>query len=65
MGIPFVNVICMLVAFQRLKIFRITTWDRDDHIQVNYRHVGKWRIVLAVILTIASLGFYFGEKHVL
>jgi hypothetical protein len=63
MGIPFINVICMLVAFQRLKAFRITTWDRDEHIHVFYRKAGKWRIVLAIIITVAGLGFYFGEKH--
>jgi hypothetical protein len=63
MGIPFINVVCMLVAFQRLKAFKTTTWDRDDHIHVSYRRGGKWRIVLAVIITIGGLGFYFSEKH--
>ena len=63
MGIPFINIICMLVAFQRLKLFKITSWDRDDHIHVSYRNIGKWRIVLAVLIAVLGLGYYFSEKH--
>jgi hypothetical protein len=64
MGVPFINVICMLVAFYRLKTFQITTWDRDDHIHVSYGRIGKWRIVLAAVVAIAGLGFYFSEKQI-
>lgn len=63
MGIPFINVVCMLVAFQRLKVLKTTTWDRDDHIHVAYQQIGKWRIVLAVLITLVSLGYYYSQKH--
>ncbi len=62
MGIPFLNVICMLVAFQRLKAFKITTWDRDDHIHISYCRIGKWRILLAAAIAVAGLGFYFTQR---
>ena len=37
MVIPFLNAICMFVAFSRLKAFQITSWDRDDHFQVTQK----------------------------
>jgi len=63
MGIPFINIICMLVAFQRLKMFKVTSWDRDDHIHISYRQIGRWRIGLAILIAVVGLGFYFSEKH--
>ncbi len=63
MGVPFLNVICSLVAFQRLKAFKVTTWDRDDHIQIRYLRIGTWRIVLALLIATLGLGFYYGQKY--
>jgi hypothetical protein len=63
MGIPFINIICMLVAFQRLKMFKITTWDRDDHIRISMRPIGKWRIGFAILIAVMGLGYYFNAKH--
>ncbi len=59
MVIPFLNAICMLVAFSRLKALQITTWDRDDHFQVTQRFVPTWKIVVASIMAINVAGFYF------
>jgi hypothetical protein len=63
MGIPFVNIVCMLVAFQRLKVFHLTTWDRDDHLKISYRRIGKWRIILAILVTVLGFGFYYAVSH--
>jgi hypothetical protein len=63
MGIPFINIICMLVAFQRLKLFKITSWDRDDHIRIFYKQIGKWRIGFAILIAVIGFGFYFNEKR--
>lgn len=62
MGIPIVNAICMLVAYNRLKVFKITSWDRDDHILVTHRRVGRWRIYLAAAIAICGIIVYSNTK---
>lgn len=57
--IPFLNIICMLVAYQRLKTFQITSWDRDTHFQVTHRFVPTWRIVIAAIMIGGLVFFHF------
>jgi hypothetical protein len=59
MGIPFVNAICMLVAYQRLMVFKTTTWDHEDHIQISHRPVGTWRLIFAVAVAVIGFAFYF------
>lgn len=62
MGIPVVNFFCLLVAFQRLRIFRQTSWDREENIIVTHSPIGRWRIVIAATLAIGSFLFYYTDK---
>ena len=59
MGIPFLNVICLWVAFSRLKLLHQTSWDRDDQFQITHRLVPEWKLVMASIMTLGILVFHF------
>jgi hypothetical protein len=59
MVIPFLSLICMWVAYSRLKLLHQTSWDRDDQFQISHRFVPKWKLVVASIMTLGALGFYF------
>ena len=63
LGIPFLNVFCLLVAYNRLKLTQITSWDRDDHIQVSHDPISKWRLIAATVFTVAGMLFYFSMKN--
>lgn len=63
MGIPFINIICLLVAYNRLKLFKITSWDRDDHLSVTHHPIGRWRIIFAALVAIFGLLFYYSDKN--
>lgn len=63
MGIPFISAICLLVAYQRLKIFHLTSWDKDDHFQILHRPVSRMRLGFAVSIAILGFWFYFHEKN--
>jgi len=58
MGIPVINVLCMLHAFYRLRLFPLTTWDRDVATFVIHRPLAKWRYFLATGVVIAGMIFY-------
>lgn len=62
MGIIILNFFCLLIAYRNLKIHQMTSWDRDDHIQVTHYPIGQWRIYVAVF--VAALGFllYYSGK---
>ena len=62
LAIPIINAICMMVAYQRLLVFKTTTWDRDEHIQVSHRQVGAWRLGLAAIVAIFGMAYHFGQR---
>ncbi|EKE08652.1 MAG: peptidase S41, partial [uncultured bacterium] len=62
LGIVGLNFFCMLVAFHRLKTLRITSWDRDDHIQVIHSPIGRWRIYVAVFLAACGILYYYQAK---
>lgn len=64
MFIPFINFLCMLVAYQRLKTFRKTSWDRDEHIRVTHGRMGQWRVIVATFFVVLSMLFYSFEKRV-
>jgi hypothetical protein len=53
-GIPMINGLCMMVAYHRLKAFKITSWDREDNIQVSHLPLSQPR--MAIGATIAILG---------
>lgn len=63
MGIPVLNFFCPLIAYNKLKLFKITTWDRDDHIQVTHHPIGQWRIYLAVFVAVVGILYYYKEKN--
>lgn len=58
LGIPIINVICMMNAYYRLRLFQNTSWDLEDDITVTYRPIGKWRIYLTSAAAIAGMIFY-------
>jgi hypothetical protein len=62
MGIPFVNVVCLFVAYQRLRLLRQTSWDREENIVVSHHPIGQWRVVFAAIVAVGGLFFYYGGK---
>lgn len=63
MGIIGLNFFCMLMAYNRLKMFHIASWDRDDHIAVTHYPIGRWRIYLAVFVATAGILYYYSEKQ--
>lgn len=58
MGIPFVNALCMLSAFYRLRVFESTSWDRDEGIVVTHHPIGQWRLYLASGIMVIGLVYY-------
>ena len=65
MGIVVLNILCMLNAFYRLKIFQITSWDRDDGIIVIHHPIAKWRFYLVLGLTFSGMLIYSFWKKAL
>lgn len=63
LGIPVLNLFCMMVAYNKLKVLQITSWDRDDHIQVTHYPIGRWRIYVAVFVAVAGILYYYSEKN--
>lgn len=63
MGLPVLNFICPLLAYNKLKLFKMTSWDRDDHIQVTHHPIGRWRIYLAVFVAVVGILYYYKEKN--
>ncbi|HSX11137.1 MAG TPA: RDD family protein [Chlamydiales bacterium] len=63
MGIIVLNFFCMLVAYNKLRLFGITTWDRDDHTVVTHHPIGRWRIYVAVFVAAAGILYYYLEKE--
>src|SRR3990167_7840712 len=63
MMIPIINGICLLVAYNRLKVFQMTTWDREDHIAVSHAPIGRWRVIVSALITVAVFVMYFNGKR--
>ncbi len=59
LGIVVINVLCMAAAYQRLKLFRVTSWDRDDHIGITHHPVSPLRLYFATAVALFGLSFYF------
>lgn len=58
MGIPIINVLCMLNAFYRLRLFQSTTWDRQAGTIVIHHPLAKWRYYLALGAVVAGMSAY-------
>jgi hypothetical protein len=63
MGIIGLNFFCLMIAYNKLKLLQITSWDRDDHIQVTHYPIGKWRIYIAVFVAVVGILYYYQEKN--
>ncbi len=63
MGIIGLNFFCLIIAYNKLKLLSITSWDRDDHIQVTHYPIGRWRIYLAVFVATVGILYYYKEKN--
>lgn len=59
MGIPVINFLCLMVAYNRLKLLGSTTWDMDDQTIITHYPIGQWRIVLATAVTFCGFLFYY------
>ncbi len=64
MGIAILNIFCLAIAYHKLKMFKITSWDREDHIDVIHYPIGRWRIYTAVFIAATGLLFYMQEKNI-
>jgi len=63
MGIIGLNFFCLMIAYNKLKLLHITSWDRDDHILVTHYPIGRWRIYLAVFVAVVGILYYYKEKN--
>ena len=63
MGIPIINVICMIVASHRLKIFGRTSWDHEDNITISHYPTPKWRVIASFVFMICCFISYYVAKH--
>ena len=63
MGIPVINFLCLLVAYHRLRLFRQTSWDREENIIVSHHPIGRWRIVAAAVIAVGGILFYYSDKN--
>ena len=63
LGIPVLNCFCMMVAYNKLKVFQITTWDRDEQITVTHYPIGRWRIYIATCVAVVGILYYYAEKN--
>ena len=58
MGIAIINILCMLNAFYRLRLFQPTSWDRDAGTVVIHHPLPKWRYYLASGIVVAGMISY-------
>ncbi|PIS02892.1 MAG: hypothetical protein COT85_02345 [Chlamydiae bacterium CG10_big_fil_rev_8_21_14_0_10_42_34] len=63
LGIPVLNFFCLLIAYNKLRLLQITSWDRDDHIVVTHYPIGRWRIYIAVFVAASGILYYYSEKN--
>lgn len=62
MGISFLNIACLFVAYYRLRAFSVTSWDKEESFQVTHRKVGRFRSCLAILIALIGYFFYFRAK---
>ena len=63
MGIPVINILCMLVASSKLRMLGMTSWDRQDNITISHYPVPQWRAVVVSIVIFCSFFGYYTNKH--
>jgi hypothetical protein len=63
MGIPVINILCMLIASSRLRMLGTTSWDREDNITVSHYPVAQWRVVFSSVVIVCCFFAYYANKH--
>ncbi len=63
MGIPVINVLCMLIASSKLRMQGITSWDREDNLSISHYPIPQWRVIAASLMIIACFALYYGTKY--
>lgn len=58
LGIVGINALAMLIAYQRLRLMKETSWDRDERIRFTHRPVSHWRVYLCGIVALGGLAAY-------
>ncbi|HSX14201.1 MAG TPA: RDD family protein [Chlamydiales bacterium] len=61
MGIPVINILCMLVASSKLRMMGMTTWDREDNITIAHYPVSQIRVIVASIITFIGFVAYYAR----
>lgn len=63
MMVPILNFLCLLVAYQKLKVLHLTSWDRDEHTRITHYPFGPWRLYISIaVIAIVALTIYFPKK---
>jgi hypothetical protein len=56
MGLPVFSLIAQIVAYRRLKVHGVASWDRDSSSVVTHAEIGGGRIFLIILIWLAFLG---------
>lgn len=59
MMIPFVNLVCLTMAYYRLKTAKHVSWDHEEQMVVSHGIVGRWRCILASLWVLTIFGLYY------
>ncbi len=59
LGIPGINIFCMLFAYQRLLIAHTTSWDREGHTRVTHYPLARWRLPVTLFCAVGGLSAYY------
>lgn len=62
LGISFLSILTMLVAFFSLKLRGASSWDREEKLRVEHLFIKPFRLVIAVALIIVGTIFTFLQK---
>lgn len=62
MGIPLINILCLLNAYHKLRLLHTTSWDVEEKVTVTYQHVSKFRIYFAVFVALLAFLLYYVIK---
>lgn len=65
LGIPFINILCMLASYHRLRVLRTTSWDLQEKISVSHEAIPKWRFYFVFALAIIGMIYYSYWKKTL
>ena len=63
LGIPVLNILCLLTAYQKLKLTHTTSWDKQDRIHVTHHYVAEWRFYVAALFAAVGFLIYFSMKN--